>query len=153
VHSSGDVAFDPSLPLDNVDAQLNAGSVAYGHTFGILGRSANMLVAVPYVWGDVSGDVKEEARAITRSGFGDPRLRLAVNLAGGPALTPAEFAARTPRTTLGASLTSCPGEHYRQHRRLTAGLLPEPASPGRWSWRLHGCVVHGQRRLLRRPTP
>jgi len=114
LHSSGDVVFDPSLPFDNVDAQLNAGTVAYGHTFGVVGRSANMLVAVPYVWGDVSGDVSEEARAITRSGFGDPRLRLAVNLVGGPALTPAEFVARAPRTTLGASLTVVPplGEYY-----------------------------------------
>ena len=114
VHSSGDVVFDPSLPFSNVDAQLNAGTLGYGRTFGVLGRSSNMLIAVPYVWGDISGDVNEEARSITRSGLGDPRLRLSVNLIGGPALTPVEFAARTPRTTLGASLTVIPplGEYY-----------------------------------------
>jgi hypothetical protein len=103
--SSGGVVFDPSLPFSDVDAKLNAGTVGYGRTFGVFGRSANLLVAAPYVWGDISGNVNEEARAITRSGPGDPRLRLSMNLLGGPALTPVEFAARTPATTLGASLT------------------------------------------------
>ena len=114
LRSTGDVVFDPSLPFDNVDAKLNAGTLGYGHTFGVFGRSASLLVAAPYVWGDISGDVNEEARSISRSGFGDPRLKLSVNLAGGPALTPAEFAVRKPATTLGASLSVVPplGEYY-----------------------------------------
>lgn len=107
LHSSGDVVFDASVPFD-VDAQLNAGTVGYGRTFGILGRAANVLMAAPYVWGDITGSTNERSRSITRSGFGDPRFKATVNLIGGPALTPAEFAARTPRTTLGASLTVVP---------------------------------------------
>jgi hypothetical protein len=67
VHSSGDVVLDPSLPLSNVDAQLNAGTVGYGRTFGVLGRSANILMAAPYVWGDISGDVYVEARSLRPS--------------------------------------------------------------------------------------
>ena len=112
--SSGNVVVDASLPLSDVDAQLNFGTLAYGHTFGVLGRSANVLVVAPYVWGEVSGNVNEEAASITRSGPGDPRLRLSVNLLGGPALPPAEFAVRKPATTLGASLTVVPplGEYY-----------------------------------------
>jgi len=112
--SSGDVVVDASLPFSDIDAQLNFGTLAYGHTFGVLGRSANVLVVAPYVWGEVSGNVNEEAASITRSGPGDPRLRLSVNLLGGPALPPAEFAVRKPATTLGASLTVVPplGEYY-----------------------------------------
>jgi Putative MetA-pathway of phenol degradation len=112
--SSGDVVVDASLPFSDIDAQLNFGTLAYGHTFGVLGRAANMLIVAPCVWGDVSGNVNEEARSISRSGLGDPRLRLSVNLLGGPALTPAEFAVRKPATTLGASLTVVPplGEYY-----------------------------------------
>lgn len=129
VRSSGDVVFDPSLPFSDVEAQLNAATVGYGHTFGLFGRSANVAVAVPYVWGDVSGNVGEEARAITRSGPGDPRLRLGVNLVGGPALTPAEFAARAPATTLGASLTVAPplGE-YESSKLVNIGS-------NRWSFK------------------
>jgi hypothetical protein len=107
-HTSGDVVFDAALPLSNVEAQLHSGTVGYGHTFGLFGRSANVLVAVPYVWGDISGEVAETSRSISRSGLGDPRLKASVNLIGGPALTPAEFAAREPRTTLGASVTVVP---------------------------------------------
>jgi Putative MetA-pathway of phenol degradation len=106
--TSGDVVFDASLPFSDVDAQLNAGTLAYGQTFGVLGRWASVLIAAPYVWGDVSGKVNEEANSITRSGPGDPRLRLSVNLVGGPALTPAEFSVRKPATTLGTSLTVVP---------------------------------------------
>jgi len=42
--SSGDVVVDASLPFSDIDAQLNFGTLAYGHTFGVLGRSANVLV-------------------------------------------------------------------------------------------------------------
>ena len=37
--SSGDVVVDASLPFSDIDAQLNFGTLAYGHTFGVLGRS------------------------------------------------------------------------------------------------------------------
>ena len=47
----------------------------------------------PYAWGSITGDVMEEHRSITRSGLGDPQLRFATNLLGGPALTPREFRA------------------------------------------------------------
>ena len=104
VHSSGGVLFDPSLPFSDVEAKLNSALVGYGRTFGALGRSATALLAVPYVWGDVSGNVGEERRAISRSGLADTRFKLSVNLLGGPALSLAEFAAREPDTTLGASL-------------------------------------------------
>jgi hypothetical protein len=129
LRSTGDVVFDPSLPLSDVEAQLNAGTVGYGHTFGVFGRSASLVVAAPYVWGDISGNVGEEAHAITRSGPGDPRLRLGVNLVGGPALTPAEFAARTPAATLGASLTVVPplGE-YDSSKLINIGS-------NRWSFK------------------
>jgi hypothetical protein len=40
---------------------------------------------------------------VTRSGQGDMRVRLEVNLLGGPALTPAEFMRRRQTTTLGVS--------------------------------------------------
>lgn len=127
--SMGDVVFDPSLPFSDVDATLNATTLGFGRTFGIFGRSANAAIAVPYVWGDVSGNVNEEARAITRSGLADARLRLGVNLIGGPAMTPAEFARREPRTTLGASLTViAPSGQYDPSKLINI-------SANRWSFK------------------
>jgi hypothetical protein len=103
-HSTGDVLFDPALPLTDVEARLNAGILGFATTFAMFDRLTSATLALPYVWGDVEGNVGEDRHAVSRSGPGDTRLRLAINLIGDPAMTPAEFARRTPRTTLGASL-------------------------------------------------
>jgi hypothetical protein len=103
-HTSGDVLFDPSVPLTDVRTAVHAATFFYGRTFGLFGRSASAAVQLPYAWGDVEGDVFEEKRSVHRSGLADFRFRLTANLVGGPALGPREFAQRAPRTTLGASL-------------------------------------------------
>jgi hypothetical protein len=103
-HTTGGVLFDPSLPFSDVEARLNAGVIGYARTFDVFNRAASATLALPYVWGGVEGNVGEDRRAVSRSGPGDARFRFAVNLIGDPAMTPAEFAKRTPRTTLGASL-------------------------------------------------
>ena len=139
--STGEVLFESTVPLSDVDTEFNAVTVAFEHTFGAFGRAANVLVLAPYVWGDVSGNVGEEAESITRSGPGDPRLRLSINLAGGPALTPAEFAHRKPTTTLGASLTVVPPlGQYDSTRLINIGANRRSFKPelgvsypvGRW---------------------
>src|SRR5689334_12563460 len=79
-HSTGEVLTDPSVPIQNVEAQLNAAVAGYGRTFGIAGHQASVVLAAPYVWGDVSGEVFEEARSVSRSGIGDLKLRVAANL-------------------------------------------------------------------------
>ncbi|HEU5134807.1 MAG TPA: transporter [Steroidobacteraceae bacterium] len=120
--STGEVLTDPSVPLQDVEAKLNAGITGYGRTFGILGHQASAVIAVPYVWGDVSGRIFETAGSVSRSGVGDTRLRLAVNLIGGEALTPQEFMKRTPRTTLGASLSiSAPTGQYDPTKLINIG--------------------------------
>ena len=50
-------------------------------------------------------------------GLGDIRVRIAANLIGNPARTPAEFAQRIPSTTLGVSLTAIAptGDYNPQH--------------------------------------
>jgi hypothetical protein len=102
--SSGGILFDPSLPVSDVEARLNATVLGYGHTFSLFDRSASAALAVPYVWGSASGNVGEDRREISRSGLGDLKLRLAMNVVGGPALNWQEFAKRVPRPTVGVSL-------------------------------------------------
>jgi hypothetical protein len=121
-HSTGEVLTDPSVPIQDVEAKLNAGIAGYGRTFGILGHQASAVLAVPYIWGDISGEVFEEARSVTRSGLGDLKLRLAVNLIGGEAMTPKDFMRRTPKTTLGASLSiSAPTGQYDPDKLINIG--------------------------------
>ena len=127
--TGGEVLLDPSLPVSDVEARIDSLSAGYSRTFGIAGRAASIAVAVPWFWGTMSGEVGEERRAIERVGPGDVRLRFAANLVGGPALSPAEFAARPQRTTLGASLTVvAPTGEYDATKLVNIGS-------NRWSFR------------------
>ena len=147
--SSGGVLFDPSLPFDDVNATINAGSLLYGRTFGLFGRSANAVVGLPYVWGEIDGFVEGEYQRITRSGLGDLRGQLTVNLLGGPALTPREFASHRPTTILGLSLAvAVPSGQYDPAKLINIGsnrwsFKPEMGvskTMGRWYLELYGGV-------------
>ena len=113
-HSEGGVLTDPSLPVTDIDAKISALAFGYGRTFGMFGHSANVAFAVPYISVDASGNIGEDRRTAIREGIGDTKIRLAMNLIGGPAMTPREFAQREPRTTLGfsATLSAPTGEYY-----------------------------------------
>ncbi|WP_306770810.1 transporter [Paraburkholderia sp. UYCP14C] len=102
---SGQVLTDPSLPVTNIHANINAVSLGYVHVFDLAGYAVQFGVAAPFVFGDVSGDVLDAPTQVHRAGLGDVRLRLAVDLLGGRAMTPEEFARRVPGTIVGASLT------------------------------------------------
>lgn len=104
----GDLLFDPTVPITDADAGWHHLTVGYGRSFALFGRTANFALVAPYVWGDASGRLEGELREVHRSGFADPRVRLSVNLLGGPALSPQEFATARPGTTLGATLILVP---------------------------------------------
>ena len=121
-HSEGGVLTDPSLPVTDIEARINALAFGYGRTFAIAGRSANFAIAVPYLTLDASGNIGENRASITREGVGDTRLRLAMNLIGAPAMTPREFAQREPRTTVGVSMSlNVPTGEYYSDRLVNIG--------------------------------
>lgn len=102
--SSGSVVFDPTLPVEDVTARVNAPFIGYGRAIDFFGRSASLALALPYVWGDMSGRLEGQPAGIRRSGLPDPRFRLALNLIGGPALSPTQFAGYQQKTNLGVSV-------------------------------------------------
>jgi len=147
--SHGGATLDPSVPIENVTAQINGVAPYYARTFGLLGRLSNFTVVVPYAWGTVKGDVLEVTQSVRRSGFGDPQLRFAVNLIGAPALPPQAWRNRTPQTTLGASLTVlCPYGEYFPSKLINLGTnrwafkpelgFSQPA--GRWTFEVYAGV-------------
>jgi hypothetical protein len=141
-HSQGGVLTDPSLPVTDIEAQIDALGFGYGRTFGVAGRSANVALAVPYIEVDASGNVGEQRTAVTREGFGDARLRLAMNLIGAPAMTPREFAQRVPRTTLGASLTvNIPTGEYLPDKLVNIGT-------NRWALKTEIGLTHPRGKWL-----
>jgi len=119
---TGKELFDPSVPITDVSVKLNATVIGYGRTFSLAGRQATISAAVPYVWGTVNGKVFEQQQEVTRSGLADLRVRLAVNVIGGPALSPREFAQRKPSTLLGVSLVvALPSGQYDPRRLVNLG--------------------------------
>jgi hypothetical protein len=103
-YSYGNVLLDPSVPITDVTADIGMVAPGYATTLNLAGRTASLAVILPYAFGKMSGMVGEDFQEITRSGIGDMRIRAAVNLVGGRALTPREFAQRKPAPSLGASV-------------------------------------------------
>ena len=145
--SSGDVVFDPTVPITDVRADINAATLGVGRTFNLGGHLALATAALPYAWGDVAGKVAEQAQHITRSGLADTRLKVSVNLMGTPALRPAEFAKAPPRTNIGASLTvAAPAGQYDKDKLINLGTNRWAFKPevgfsrprGRWTLDLSG---------------
>jgi Putative MetA-pathway of phenol degradation len=122
-HSTGSVLFDPTLPISNVKANLNNPSVGYGRTFGLLGRQGLLTAGLPYVWGDISGDVSEQSRRIRRSGLADVRIKFSLNLRGNPARSPTEFSKTRRRSFIvGTSVTvSAPIGQYDRSKLVNIG--------------------------------
>jgi hypothetical protein len=120
--ATGGVVFDPTLPITDVDAKVNSGMVAVGYTFGLFGKLALATAALPYSWGDITGQVAEVDRAISRSGLSDARLKLSVNLVGNPAMRAREFAKTPRKTILGTSLTGvAPSGQYYGSKLINLG--------------------------------
>jgi hypothetical protein len=103
-NTSGDVVFDSSSAITDVHASVNAATFSAGRAFDFLGRQASVAFGLPYAWADVSGSVGEQRRSITRSGLGDPRLRLGLLLYGGQALDRDAFIKSKRTPILGVSL-------------------------------------------------
>jgi hypothetical protein len=122
--AEGDVLFDPSIPLYGVDSELNAALVAYLQTLSLWGRSANLIVELPYVWGDTRGFAEGVPANRKYSGFSDLAVTLSVNLMGAPSMTVEEFLAfrADPQPLLGASLkVIAPTGKYDESRLINEG--------------------------------
>ncbi len=121
--STGEVLPDPSAPISDIEAEIDAAVVGYARTFDFLGRSSSVAIAVPYVNAHVTGLVFGTLRGhVDRTGLGDTRVRFAVNLYGAPARDPAEFVREKPATTFGASITvAMPTGQYDSGRLINIG--------------------------------
>ncbi len=122
-NTSGDVVFDPSTEISDVHANVNSATVSFGRAFDLAGRQATVAFGLPYAWANVSGNVGEQQRSITRSGLGDPRLRLGVLLYGGQALDRAAFVNSKRNPILGVSLVVvAPLGQYDPDKLINIGL-------------------------------
>lgn len=103
-HLEGGLQFDGSVPITGAQANTSVLAFGYYHSFSLLGRTANVAVGLPYGSGDFEGTVVGVPRSAHRTGFLDSVYRVSVNLIGGPAMEPREFARWRQDVLLGVSL-------------------------------------------------
>jgi hypothetical protein len=142
--SSGGVLTDPTLPVENVHADVWTPSIGVARSFSLFGRTAQALAALPYSWATATGDVAEQTQRVDRSGLSDMRLRLSVLLAGAPAMTPQQFAKSPRKPILGASLmVAAPTGQYSPQRLVNLGT-------NRWGFKPEVALSYpvGQRWLV-----
>lgn len=121
--SSGELVFEPTLPITDAKGSIHAPVVSFYHSFDLLGRSASVTAALPFAHGNLRGSVNGENRAVARLGLADTVIRFAVNIAGGPAMTVAEFVKTPPaRSVIGASVkVLAPTGQYDPMRLINIG--------------------------------
>jgi hypothetical protein len=162
--NDGDVAFDPSVPVEDARATIDVSAVGYGRTLRVAGRSAQIGVLLPYSFGNLEGLYLGQFQKVRRSGLVDPTLRFGINLFGAPAMTLKQFAAYRTRTNVGASLTvQAPLGQYDSAKLINLGnnrwaFKPELGlthARGRWTFEAYVGVglftdntdfLHGGRR-------
>jgi hypothetical protein len=146
--NGGEVAFDPSLPIDEASADIHTLVLSYGRSVGIAGRSGTVLVAVPIIDGHLEGLVFGAPQAADRRGLGDMRIRVGLNLYGAPARRLPEFVKAPPSPwNLGASvMIVAPTGQYDSARFVNLGnnrwaFKPEAAvirNLGPWMFEIYG---------------
>jgi hypothetical protein len=126
-YTKGNVAFAPSVPLENGKMEIHSTVLAYVRSLDFWGRSGKVDIILPQAW--LSGQAEFRGETVSReiSGFADPIFRLYVNLFGAPALPMKEFAHYRQDIIIGASLAvSPPGGQYDPQKLVNIGT-------NRWS--------------------
>jgi hypothetical protein len=103
-YSYGGVMLDPTVPIQDLKADVQTVVLSYVHSVSFLGLTSQALVATPYSWAQLSGKVHGQQESTTRSGFGDMRVRSTVLLAGAPAASLEQIKQAPRKTILGFSM-------------------------------------------------
>jgi hypothetical protein len=121
-YQTGDVATDPSLPLEDAKVHVHSAVLAYARSFALFGSSAKADVIVPYSWLDGSATVLGHPETRVVDGFADPRFRLSLNLYGAPALTLDDFDTYKQNVIVGVSVqVAAPLGQYDDKRAVNIG--------------------------------
>lgn len=137
-YNDGSVFVDPTLPVEDLKIRFQTEVISYYRTYGLWGRSSNITLLLPYALADAQGTVAGTATRVYRSGLADGRIRFAINLKGGPAVAPSDFASFHEKSLIGFSFTAVvPIGQYDPGRVINGGanrwaFKPEIGFTRRW---------------------
>lgn len=144
-YSEGGISVDPAVQLTSAKIKTDLAALAYARVLDIGGQSAKFDLIVPYAFLNGTAEYVGEPVAREVSGFGDPKLRLAMNFFGAPALTLDEFASYRHDLIIGGSLqVSLPVGQYDRDKLVNIGtnrwyVKPELGISKGWGrWTLEG---------------
>lgn len=121
-YTQGEILLDPAIPIEDLDANLNTFVGAYVRSINFFGLSSKLDVILPYAFGYWTGRVSGIDSATSRTGFGDIRLRLSVNMLGAPALNGSRFAEYQQKTIFGMSIqVILPSGQYDPEKLINLG--------------------------------
>jgi hypothetical protein len=127
-YSHGNLLFEPSLPIEDAQADVASIAVAYFRALDIFGMSGKVGVVVPMATGTWSGTAFGVDTAVTRTGFADPRMTASVNFLGAPALGRSGMRTHRAKTVAGFQLSvQAPLGQYDPALLINLGL-------NRWSF-------------------
>ncbi|HTS59566.1 MAG TPA: transporter [Terriglobales bacterium] len=101
---TGNITFNGSLPITGATATVSVSVFSLTHSLSFFGRSANFFASIPYGVGNFRGTIAQIPEHAYRSGLLDSEFRFSVNVKGGPAMDPREFAKWRQKTLIGLSL-------------------------------------------------
>jgi Putative MetA-pathway of phenol degradation len=106
--NDGDITLPGQVPITGASARVHMAIFNAYHSFNFFGRTASLLVAVPYGVGNFHGQIVEAEVNAYRSGLMPVIVRLSVNLIGGPSMPVEEFSKWRQKNILGASVKLVP---------------------------------------------
>ena len=120
--NTGSVLFDPSVPVTDSSIHVGTQALSYYYSYGLWGRSSNFTVTLPYAVGDARAVYNGSELSAHRSGLADGRIRFAINLKGGRAMSARQFATWNERSVIGVSFTAIvPTGQYDSSRLINIG--------------------------------
>ncbi len=87
----GALLFDPALPVQNINADIDMGFLGYVRTLDVAGKSAKVGVLLPYVRFSANGFLDGNFNTRDTDGFADPAFYFSKNFHCAPALLLKEF--------------------------------------------------------------
>jgi hypothetical protein len=85
--ANADLEFNGTIPIADATGRYNISIFGYYHSFGILGRSANISGSPPYAVGHFQGSVLGTQMKRYRSDLMGTAYRVSVNLKSGLAMS------------------------------------------------------------------
>jgi hypothetical protein len=125
-YTFGDLKFDPVLEIDDAEVEMHTVLLAYNRYLTLFDTTTRLDVQVPFQSGEWTGTLEGAPASTSRTGFGDPRVRISAALAGAPALELDEWRAfrkaNPENTIVGAALAvRLPLGEYEQDRLINLG--------------------------------